>query len=191
VYPQARAQQDAFESSYDPSMGQTRNNWHNPEKSEAQTNSDQKYFTETLPELFSDVVEVEAEIIEIALTGGLAGMVEEPGKAIVKQVVKKQVINKAAPKVTMALRTFKEVGTKKVLGKLPSLDATGKVHGTLPKIKDLFKYSKDDLKILADELKQSIQTRIRVTSRMGSDKPHGQRQGAEQDLLKALGKILE
>jgi RHS repeat-associated protein len=49
---------------------------------------------------------------------------------------------------------------------LPTLDATGKVHGTLPKIKDLDKYSKDELKILLKELKQSVQKRIEVTSKM-------------------------
>ena len=79
----------------------------------------------------------------------------------------------------------------KLLEELPALDATGKVHGTLPKIKDLFKYSKDELKILRDELRVSVQKRIEVASRMGRDKAHGQRQGAEQELLKFLEKYLK
>ncbi len=74
---------------------------------------------------------------------------------------------------------------------LPSLDATGKVHGTLPKVKELGRYSKDELRILYQELKQSVQQRIKVTSRMGRDRPHGQRQGAEQDLIKAIEKHLQ
>lgn len=74
---------------------------------------------------------------------------------------------------------------------LPSLDATDKVHGGLPKIKDLGKYTKDELTILLGELKQSVQKRIQVTSKMGRDRGHGQRQGAEQDLIKAIEKRLE
>ena len=74
---------------------------------------------------------------------------------------------------------------------LPSLDATGKVHGVLPKIKDLDKYSKDELQSLLKELKQSVQRRIEVTSKLGRDRAHGQRQGAEQDLIKAIEKHLQ
>jgi hypothetical protein len=73
---------------------------------------------------------------------------------------------------------------------LTALDATGKVHGTLPKIKDLGRYSKEELEILYQELKQSVQQRIKVTSRLGRDRGHGQRQGAEQDLIKAIEKYL-
>ncbi|PKV52445.1 RHS repeat-associated protein [Aquimarina sp. MAR_2010_214] len=79
----------------------------------------------------------------------------------------------------------------KVKNPLPSLDATGKVHGTLPKIRDLSKYTKDELKILLKELKLSVQRRIKVTSRLGRDRAHGQRQGAEQDLIKSIEKHLE
>jgi hypothetical protein len=73
---------------------------------------------------------------------------------------------------------------------LPALDQTGKVHGTLPKVKDLAKYSKEDLKILLNELKQSVHQRIKVTSKLGRDRTHGQRQGAEQDLIYSLKKYL-
>ncbi|SFC85377.1 hypothetical protein SAMN05421747_1392 [Parapedobacter composti] len=73
---------------------------------------------------------------------------------------------------------------------LPSLDATGKVHGTLPRVQDLGKYSKEELQIPLKELRQSVQKRIEVTSKMGRDRGHGQRQGAEQDLIKSLEKHL-
>ncbi|WPO83353.1 RHS repeat-associated core domain-containing protein [Chryseobacterium sp. JJR-5R] len=79
---------------------------------------------------------------------------------------------------------------EEIATKLPSLDATGKVHGTLPKVKDLINYSKEDLKILLKELKNSVQKRIEVTSQLGRDRPHGQRQGAEQDLIKSIEKHL-
>ena len=78
----------------------------------------------------------------------------------------------------------------KVKQALPALDATGKVHGVLPKIKDLAKYSADELSVLLQELKQSVQKRIEVTSKLGRDKAHGQRQGAEQDLIKSIEKHL-
>lgn len=56
--------------------------------------------------------------------------------------------------------------------------------------KDLVNYSKEDLKILLKELKQGVQKRIEVTSQLGRDRPHGQRQGAEQDLIKSIEKHL-
>jgi hypothetical protein len=74
---------------------------------------------------------------------------------------------------------------------LPALDATGKVHGTLPKVQDLYKYSKEDLEILLQELKISVKKRIEVTAIMGRDRGHGQRQGAEQDLIHAITRFLE
>ena len=60
----------------------------------------------------------------------------------------------------------------------------------MPKVKDLAKYSRDELKILAKELRKSVKRRIKVTSRMGRDRAHGQRQGAEQDLIKSIEKYL-
>ncbi|PPC89003.1 MAG: hypothetical protein CTY35_15635, partial [Methylotenera sp.] len=73
---------------------------------------------------------------------------------------------------------------------LPALDSTGKVHGELPLPEDLEKYDKDDLENLKNELKQSVKERIRKTTEMGRDRNHGQRQGAEQDLIKAIEKHL-
>jgi RHS repeat-associated protein len=78
----------------------------------------------------------------------------------------------------------------KLLKELPKLDRTGKVHGILPRVKDLVKYGKDELSMLLNELKKSVRRRIQVTSRMGRDRAHGQRQGAEQDLIKSLEKHL-
>jgi len=74
---------------------------------------------------------------------------------------------------------------------LPELDSTGKVHGDLPRAQDLDKYPLDELERLRDQLEQSVQERIRVTSRLGRDKAHGQRQAAEQQLSKQIDKLLE
>lgn len=74
---------------------------------------------------------------------------------------------------------------------LPSLDATGKVHGDLIDPKDFSKYSPDELKQLSKELTQSVQQRIKKTSELGRDRGHGQRQGAEQDLIKSIEKYLD
>ena len=73
---------------------------------------------------------------------------------------------------------------------LPSIDATGKVHGTLPKVEDFGKYTKDELQVLLTELNQSVKERIRITTIKGRDRGHGQRQGAEHDLIKSLEKYL-
>ncbi|OCA70600.1 hypothetical protein BBI01_11655 [Chryseobacterium artocarpi] len=88
---------------------------------------------------------------------------------------------------------FKGAG---LLKKMPSLDATGKVHGALPRVKDFVNFSKGELKILLNELKQSVPKRIKSTTLKGpnasklQNRQHGQRQGAEQDLIKSLEKFL-
>lgn len=74
---------------------------------------------------------------------------------------------------------------------LPSMDPTGKVHGALPRIGDLMKYSREELEVLLGELRQSVKRRIEVTSKMGRHRPHGQRQGDEQALIKAIEKLFE
>jgi hypothetical protein len=74
---------------------------------------------------------------------------------------------------------------------LPALDRTGKVHGPLPKAKDLDKYSTDELRQLLAELRQSVQQRIRRTVALGPDRAHGQRQGAEQALIRQIERNLE
>jgi RHS repeat-associated protein len=63
----------------------------------------------------------------------------------------------------------------RVLRELPALDATGKVHGILPEIKDLKRYDVDSLSRLRDELKLSVQRRIEVTVQKGSDFGHAER----------------
>ena len=79
---------------------------------------------------------------------------------------------------------------------LPVLDDTGKVHGELPAIEDLKQYDADELEIFRDQLKESVQERIRKTSEVGDNfslmqnKQHGERQAAEQALIHAIDKIL-
>ncbi|MEQ1507827.1 MAG: hypothetical protein ABMB14_36700, partial [Myxococcota bacterium] len=79
----------------------------------------------------------------------------------------------------------------KSLPELPGLDSTGKVHGDLPKVKDLGRYDADDLEVLSEDLGKSIEKRIEVTIKKGSDPGHGARQAAEQDLKKSVDKHLE
>ena len=74
--------------------------------------------------------------------------------------------------------------------KLPLLDASGKVHGTLPSAKDLGKFSDDALRDLKGLLEGSVKTRIGRTSKLGRHRPHGQRQGEEQALIKQIEKHL-
>jgi len=74
---------------------------------------------------------------------------------------------------------------------LPALDSTGKVHGELPKASELGKYSNEELTQLLTELKQSVKERIRKTVEMGPHKPHGERQAAEQELIRQIEKHLE
>ena len=55
---------------------------------------------------------------------------------------------------------------------------------------DLRKFSNEDLKIFQEELKGSVEQRIEVTSQLGPDKAHGQRQAAEQSLIIQIDKII-
>jgi len=86
-------------------------------------------------------------------------------------------------------------GDSKGVGKgakeLPALDSTGKVHGELPRPKDLGDYEVEDLQQLRDELGQSVKERIRKNSELGPKGGHGERQAAEQDLIKSIDKHLE
>jgi RHS repeat-associated protein len=74
---------------------------------------------------------------------------------------------------------------------LPARDSTGKVHGELPTPADLREHSTDDLKQFQEELKGSVGRRIDVTSQLGPDKAHGERQAAEQRLIKQIDKIIK
>jgi RHS repeat-associated protein len=69
-------------------------------------------------------------------------------------------------------------------------DITGKIHGELPTVEQLKAYPSEDLKVFQAELEGSVQRRIDVTNQLGPDKAHGQRQAAEQQLIKQIQKIL-
>jgi hypothetical protein len=79
----------------------------------------------------------------------------------------------------------------RALPELPKLDGTGKVHGKLPQAKDLVLYDTEDLIQLRNELQASVQKRIEVTVKKGSDFGHAERQAAEQQLIRAIDKHLE
>ena len=96
-------------------------------------------------------------------------------------------------------RISKSSKAAKVLAELPVLDATRKIHtntSALPKIQDLASYPKDELVLFLKDLKISVQSRIKSTTLKGpkanqlQNRAHGQRQGAEQDLIKAIEKLL-
>lgn len=72
-----------------------------------------------------------------------------------------------------------------------ALDATGKVHGKLPDVKDLGRYDVDELARLRHDLTQSVQKRIEVTVQKGSDFGHGERLATEQQLIKSIEKHLK
>jgi RHS repeat-associated protein len=74
---------------------------------------------------------------------------------------------------------------------LPRLDSTGKVHGELPRVQDLSRYSPEELADFRAELQQSVRTRIEATVQHGRHRPHGQRQGAEQALIRSIDRMLE
>jgi hypothetical protein len=74
---------------------------------------------------------------------------------------------------------------------LPLRDSTRKVHGGLPKPSELKNYSVEELRQLQAELRQSVAERIRVTEKLGSHRPHGQRQAKEQELIRQIEKHLE
>lgn len=90
-----------------------------------------------------------------------------------------------------AWNPFKNLFGKAKPAPLPGLDATGKVHGTLPSVSQLRQFSRDDLMQFRNDLQRSVQARIRSTVTHGRDRGHGQRQGAEQGLIKAIDKLLD
>ncbi|WP_198043783.1 RHS repeat domain-containing protein [Ketobacter nezhaii] len=90
-----------------------------------------------------------------------------------------------------ATRDGAQIVAKKARKELPSLDSTGKVHGELPRPKDLKNYSNEELTQLKGELGESVQQRIKINIELGSDKAHGQRQAAEQQLIKSIEKHLD
>lgn len=58
-------------------------------------------------------------------------------------------------------------------------------------MKELGHYDTEDLIRLRDELRASVQKRIEVTVKKGSDFGHAERQAAEQQLIRSIEKHLE
>lgn len=138
------------------------------------------------------------------LFGGPLGMLADLANGDIKGVILGAVLSrvpggKIGAEAGFALRIErKAAGTAaraeaaaRKLPELPSLDATGKVHGALPAAKDLGKYSVSALKDLKADLEKSVQKRIEVTVQKGSDYGHSERQAAEQQLIKRIEKNLQ
>ena len=141
-----------------------------------------------------------ADILDMALAvPGFGGAAAAAGEGLIKALV--PVLERVLPEAGAALRALAQdtrggariPGTKcpAPADELPVLDSTGKVHGELPKPADLGRYSPDDLRQLQGDLEQSVQERIRKTSDLGPDRAHGQRQGAEQDLIQQIERNLQ
>ena len=79
----------AWVSSFDKTMGVTPNQWNNPSKGSDRYESDQRYYTEVLPELFEDVVEAEGEVIMFALSLGSGSIASAPGRFVFQQGTRK------------------------------------------------------------------------------------------------------
>jgi RHS repeat-associated protein len=90
-----------------------------------------------------------------------------------------------------SIRTLFRGSWIKRLKALPTLDGTRKVHGVLPKLRELHKYSVDELKIFLEELKISVVERKRLNGILGADPGHGRRVGEEHALIRKIEKILE
>jgi hypothetical protein len=75
------------------------------------------------------------------------------------------------------------------------VDGTGRFHthgGTgLPTVQDLRHYSVDELKLLRQELEQSTAARIQNNAWFGHKPSEGERQAAEQALVRAIDKLLQ
>ena len=71
-----------------------------------------------------------------------------------------------------------------------SVDETGKVHGALPRVQDLYRMTRQALEETRDALTESIETRKAELIELGEHGPHRARVGAEESLLRSLDKIL-
>jgi len=94
--------------------------------------------------------------------------------------------------VSATLTVFKPA---KVFDKFEGIlirDATGKVHGVLPKIADLKRdMPTDKIKEAIEELRASILTRKQELERLGEHASHRARIGEEEALLRSLEGRLE
>jgi hypothetical protein len=70
-------------------------------------------------------------------------------------------------------------------------DASGKIHGVLPKIHQLKRASSTQISETIEELRGSILTRRQELERLGEHGPHRARIGEEESLLRSLEKRLE
>jgi hypothetical protein len=77
-----------------------------------------------------------------------------------------------------------------VLGK-KGVDGTGKFHGDLPKQSELRNLSKDELKELADDLRNSITQRKSLNNDLGWNRAHADRLRKEENLLKSIEKLTQ
>jgi RHS repeat-associated protein len=71
-----------------------------------------------------------------------------------------------------------------------ALDATGRIHGSLPNPNELGRYHPEDLQRLLDGLRQSVQQRIQNTANMGATVGHDARIAEEQQLIQAIERHL-
>jgi hypothetical protein len=75
------------------------------------------------------------------------------------------------------------------------LDGSGRFHsyqGTgFPTVKDLANYSADELKALRQELQDSVRARIQQNIKFGMKPSEGERQAAEQALIRSIDKLLQ
>jgi RHS repeat-associated protein len=117
------------------------------------------------------------------------------GKNIYGGDVHNNLVTGAPPDVGLSkiqsIRTLFRDSWVKRLKALPTLDGKGKVHGVLPKLRELHKYSVDELKIFLEELKISVAERNRLNGILGADPGHGRRVSEEHALIRKIEKILE
>jgi len=111
--------------------------------------------------------------------------------------------------VTTTVTVLDEYGTVSSIGnmkdtKLPSTElygkGKGKLHGAetpdLPKPGEFWQYSRDALELLLSQLRESMAARIASTAKEGpnatrmQNKLHGERQAAEQSLIRELENFL-
>lgn len=74
--------------------------------------------------------------------------------------------------------------------KWPARDASGRVHGDLPSVSDLKRYSSDDLEFILNEFENSVRYRIGNNIIYGYHEPQGRRQAQEQQLIHSIKKLL-
>lgn len=69
-------------------------------------------------------------------------------------------------------------------------DVTGRIHGTLPRLRDLARLSRDQLEIAAAELRGSIAARRQNIIDLGEQGGHGARLSQERQILREIDRLL-